>query len=64
MNNTLDFGHYFIIAFVCVYGVFRCYLDSLHAKNVESIDQHLKEINQRIFLKLKAVHWWIEWNLL
>ncbi len=40
---------YFVVAVLCLYGIFRAYLDSLHVKHVENIDHHLKEITDSLY---------------
>ena len=39
---------WFIIGIFSVYCVFRAFLDSQHIKNVESIEQSLREINESL----------------
>lgn len=49
--------YYFVVCLLCAYGVFRCYLDSLHIKNVEDIEQHLREIADSLYsIKLRLRH--------
>lgn len=40
---------YFVVCGICLYGVFRAYLDSLHVKSVDGIDQQLREINDSLY---------------
>lgn len=36
-------------AILCIYGVFRAYLDSMHVNHVEDIQQQLREINDSLY---------------
>lgn len=48
---------YFVVGGICVYGIFRCYLDSLHCKSVDNIEQQLKEINDSLYsIKVRFKH--------
>jgi hypothetical protein len=40
---------YFVVAVICIYGLFRAYLDSIHVKNVDSIEQQLRQINDSLY---------------
>lgn len=40
---------YFVVCCICFYGLFRAYLDSLHAKSFDNIEQKLREINDSIY---------------
>ena len=42
---------------ICMYGMFRAYLDSLQAKNIDDIDQQLREINDSLCsIKMRMKH--------
>jgi len=48
---------YFVVTVLCLYGVFRAYLDREHVKHVESIDKRLKDVADSLYsIKFRLRH--------
>jgi len=46
-----------IFTLLCLYGIFRSYLDYIQVKNVEDIDQQLRQINDSLYsIKARLKH--------
>lgn len=47
----------FVFIVMCIYGCFRAYLDTIQVRNVEDIDQRLREISDSLSsIKLRMKH--------